>query len=306
VIMRKKILKIVCYPLFFIGCLLFFLVHGFPVHIVGDMITRQAERTLGMKMTIGEMSTLFPNGFEATEIRLVKEGKEGSLPLAISLSELSARISLLRLITGTKDVSFSSELLKGRIDGGFTLDGDKWSLRAKVAGLDLGKLNFWKDVIGQELSGKLSGNVKLDVDPKDIKASHGSIGLDIVQGKIGQGKAYGVAVPWIGLGKTEANLEIKKGKANIKAFKVSSDDIEANLDGYLLLQQKPENISAHCRLRFKPSDEKLAEIRKQIPEELRSFLDNGLNRAKGKDGYFRYSIFGRIFGGKPQFRPLKQ
>jgi type II secretion system protein N len=257
-------------------------------------------------MTIGEMSTMFPNGIEATGVRLVKEGKKEKLPLAINLSELSARISLLGLITGKKDVSFSSQLLKGKVEGAFMLDGGKWSLRAKVAGVDLGKLNFWKDIIGQELAGKLSGDVKLAVDPKDVKASSGTINLDIVQGKVGQGKAYGVTLPWIALGKAQASLEIKKGKANIKACKVSSDDIEANLDGYLLLQQKIEDISAHCRLRFKPSDEKLAEIRKQIPEELRSFLDNGLNRAKGKDGYFRYSIFGRIYGGKPQFRPLKQ
>lgn len=304
--MRKKILKIVCYPLFFIVCLTFFVVEGFPVNIINNMLKSRAQSMLGMNMTIGEMSTLFPNGFQASDVRLVKEGKPGALPLAVRIDELSARISLLRLITGAKDVSFSSEALKGRVDGGFTYDDGKWSLQAKVAGLDLGKINFWKDVLGQELVGKVSGEVKLAVDAKDVKASSGSISLDVVRGKVGQGKVYGILLPWIGLGKAQANLEIKKGKANIKACKISSDDIEASLEGYFLLQQKLQNISAHCRLRFKPADEKLAEIRKQIPEELRSILDNGLNRARGKDGYFRYSVFGRIFGGRPQFRPLKQ
>ena len=82
-----------------------------------------------------------------------------------------------------------------------------------------------------------------------------------MQGRFGNGKAYGVDVPWFGLGKTQINLSIKKGKAEIKTFKVNSDDIEASLDGYFLLQQKMKNLSAHCRLRFKPLQRVRADIR---------------------------------------------
>ena len=50
----------------------------------------------------------------------------------------------------------------------------------------------------------------------------------------------------------------------------------------------------------------MKEIRSQIPEELQGMVDSKFNQAKGKDGWYRYSVFGRIFAGKPQFRPLKQ
>jgi type II secretion system protein N len=308
--MRTKIIKAICYPLFFLICLVFFVIQGFPVKVVGDLMAKQAKQQLGMKVTINEIDTLFPNGVEATGIRLVKDAKsdkEDAQPISIKIDQLSARISLLGLIGGNKDISFSSDVLSGKVEGDFKLDSDnKWSLQAKLAGVNLGRLNFWPELIGQDVSGKASGNLNLNVIPKDIKAATGDIVLDLVEGQLGKGKAYGVEIPPIGLGKTQINLNIVKGKAEIKTFKVASDDIEASLDGYFLLQQKIEHLSAHCRLRFKPSEEKLTEIRNQIPQEFRGLFDGELNKAKGKDGYFRYSIFGRLFGGKPQFRPLKQ
>jgi type II secretion system protein N len=304
--MRTKIMKAVGYPLFFLVCLVFFLVRGFPVQLIVDDMSRTAQQKLGMKMSMVSVATLFPNGAEATGVRLVQEAKEDSPKITVLLDRLSARISLFGLLAGRKDVSFSCEALGGQVEGRFNLTGEHWDLKAKLDAVNLGKLAFWPEVIGYELDGKVTGTVDLHVVPKQIKSTRGELVLELVQGRFGNGKAYGVNVPWFGLGKTQINLSIKKGKAEIKTFKVTSDDIEASLDGYFLLQQKLNNLSAHCRLRFKPSDEKMREIRSQIPEELQSMFDNGFNNAKGKDGWYRYSVFGRILAGKPQFRPLKQ
>jgi len=304
--MRTKIIKSVGYPLFFLVCLIFFLVRGFPVQLIVDDMSRMAQQKLGMKMSMVSVATLFPNGAEAKGVRLVQEGKEGSPKITILLDRLSARISLFGLLAGRKDVSFSSDLLGGQVEGRFNLAEENWDLKARLDAVNLGKLNFWPEAIGQELAGKVTGTVDLHVVPKKIKSTRGELALEVVQGRFGNGKAYGVNIPWFGLGKTQINLSIKKGKAEIKNFKVTSDDIEASLDGYFLLQQKLGNLSAHCRLRFKPSDEKMKEIRSQIPEELQSMFDSGFDKARGKDGWYRYSVFGRILAGKPQFRPLKQ
>jgi type II secretion system protein N len=304
--MRTKIIKGVGYPLFFLVCLIFFLVRGFPVQLIVDDMSRMAQQELGMKMSMVSITTMFPNGAEATGVRLVQEGKEGSPKITILLDHLSARIPLFGLLAGRKDVSFSSELLGGQAEGRFNLTDEHWDLKAKLEAVNLGKLNFWPEVIGHELAGKVTGTVDLHVVPKKIKSTRGELALEVVQGRFGNGKAYGVNVPWFGLGKTQINLSVKKGKAEIKNFKVNSDDIEASLDGYFLLQQRLKNLSAHCRLRFKPSDEKMKEIRSQIPEELQGMFDSGFDKARGKDGWYRYSVFGRILAGKPQFRPLKQ
>jgi type II secretion system protein N len=304
--MRTKILKAVGYPLFFLVCLIFFLVRGFPVQLIVDDLSRMAQRSLGMKMSMVNIATLFPNGAEATGVRLVKEGKEGAPKISILLERLSARVSLFGLLAGRKDISFSCELLDGQVEGRFNLSDEHWDLKAGLEALNLGKLPFWPELIGYELAGKLTGTVDLHVVPKEVKSTRGELALELVQGRFGNGKAYGVQVPWFGLGKTQINLSVKKGKAEIKAFKVSSDDIEASLDGYFLLQQQLQDLSAHCRLRFKPSVDTMKEIRSQIPEELRGMVDSKFDQAKGKDGWYRYSVFGRILAGQPQFRPLKQ
>jgi len=137
--MRTKIIKGVGYPLFFLVCLVFFLVRGFPVQLIVDDMSRMAQQKLGMKMSMVNVATLFPNGAEATGVRLVQEAtKEGSPKITILLDRLSARISLFGLLAGRKDVSFSSELLGGQLEGRFNLTDEHWDLKAKLEAVNLG------------------------------------------------------------------------------------------------------------------------------------------------------------------------
>lgn len=304
--MRTKILKAILYPLFFLACLIFFVIQGFPVEQIAQRMAREAHKRTGLEVAYNGVETLFPNGLEVEGLTLSGEPENGGTPMLIQVDQVSARVSLFSLLAGVQDVSFSAEALAGKLEGDFRLDDGAWKLDTRLSGLNLARLTFLGAMLGQELTGKVNGNIELHVDPKDIKATRGEINLDLVQGQIGNGKIYGVTLPWISLGRTQASINIEKGKAEIKSLKVSSDDVEASLDGYFILQQKLEHLSSHCKVRFKLSDEKMGEIRKQIPPEFHAMLDRELDRAKGQDGYYRYSIFGRLFGGKPQFRPLKQ
>lgn len=304
--MKIKILKTVGYSLFFLTCLVFFLIRGFPLKLVVEDASRAIEQNLGLKMNLTQVSTLFPNGAEATGVRLTMKGREQDSKISIPLERLAGRVSLLGLITGKKDFSFSTNLLSGKVEGRLILNQGDWQVRAQLDGVDLGRLDFWPELIGQDLGGKLSGTLELNVFPREVKSTRGEIALELVQGHVGNGKTYGVNLPLFGLGKTQINLDINKGKVDIKAFKIASDDIEASLDGYFLLQQNLKNISAHCRLRFKASEEKLKEIRQQIPPEFRSLLEGEMAKSLGRDGWHRYSLSGRIFSGKVEWRPLKQ
>jgi len=302
--MKNKILKIAGYCLFFLCCLVFFLLQGFPVEMVGALLQNRA-RAAGFKLSYEEIDTLFPNGLEFDTLRLQHPRQEGG-SYSLRLDSASARLSLLSLLGGHKSLSFQVDLLGGSLTGAFDTRQQGWHLQATLAGLRLDKIAFWKELLGQQLKGELGGEVELDWNPRQVKDGSGRIQLQLLGGKIGQGKIYGINLPWVDLGKTQLNLEIKKGKAEIKIFKVQSDDLEGGLDGYLLLQQLLANSSIHCRLRFKPAGELMEKIRKQIPPEFHAMLDRELNRARGSDGFYRYSIFGRIFSGRPTFRPLRQ
>jgi len=297
--MPNTVVRYLIYSLFFLLCLVYFTVTGFPLQLVQGQLERAVERRLGMRMTTGQMEVLFPNGVEATNVRLMQDGQEGRPGLAILVSRARARVSLLGLLSGSKDVAFSAELLNGKVEGNVSIDEKRQKIDARLSSIDLGRLPIWQEMIGLPLAGRITGTVDLTLVPADIKASQGNIELALEQGALGEGSIRGLSTPPISLGKTQATLEIAKGKAEIRSFQVRSDDIEANLEGYFWIKKRLDLATAHCKLRFKPSVGFLSKNPKF--KDLISL--SGMNRAKDNEGFFTYSINGRL--DHPQFRPAR-
>lgn len=303
---RRKILKYTAYTLFFLLCLFFFLVQGFPVAMIAQRLEQAAQAALGAQLKIDHLGTLFPNGVEAVDLRLSLENTERKQTYSIRVDRASMRISLLGLLLGRRSISFRADLLSGRTRGELVSSGGDWKLKGEVSELDLGRVPFWPELLGMQLAGKLSANADFQIAPKDIKQLQGNLMLHLQQGKLAGGKLYGVELPAIDTGKTEVQLEIQKGKADLKVASVKSEDVDASLEGYFLLQPRLKDITSHCRLRVKFSDAKLNELRSRIPSEFHGLLEGELNRARGADGHLRFSMFGRIFAGGMSFQPLRQ
>ncbi|HOX45270.1 MAG TPA: type II secretion system protein GspN [Myxococcota bacterium] len=298
--MKTKILKGVLYTLFFLVCLAFFVVRGFPIQLVADKLTSDVEQRYGLRLVTGSLETLFPAGVQASELRLTKQSGDDSPGLVVPVERVKARISLLGLLAGHQDVSFQVELFAGRVDGETRLDGDQRKLKASLVSLDLAKLPIWKDLLGLELAGKLSGEIDLEVSPKDLKATTGTLALTLEQGTLGEGSIKGLSIPKIALGKTQLELALAKGKAEVKTFKVQSDDLEANLtESYLLLQKELIQTNARGKVRFRLTEDFLA----KNPKFKDLIQLTGMNQARSDDGFFTYQLFGRI--DHLQFRPQR-
>jgi len=298
--MNNRIVRTVVYIVFFFVCLVFFTAQGFPIGLLQSRIEREVQHRTGMKMTTGQMSFLFPNGIEAKTVRLMKESDQADKPdLVILMPKASARMSVFSLFSSSKDLSFSGQLLTGKIEGELYVAKESMKLKASLHSIDLGRLPIWKELMGLSLAGKLSGKADLSLAPKDIKTTKGTMGISLVQGSLGEGTIKGLSTPSISLGKTQATMEMDKGKINIKSFSVRSDDIEASIEGYFLLQKKIDQLSARCKIRFKPS----ADFLGRNPKFKDIINLSGMNRAKDKDGFFSYSMYGRLT--HPQFRAAK-
>jgi type II secretion system protein N len=299
--MRAKLLKFIGYPLFFLVCLGFFFVQGFPVSTIFDRYQQQAERQLSMKISYASLGMLFPNGVEAKSIRLSQPEDKGKPALNLFIDRVSARISLISLMLGKRNVSLGAELLSGKLEGEASLSADRQMINGELHEIDLGKITFWKDLIGMQLKGKLTGGLDVDLPSGGIKNAQGKVSLNITAGGLGSGTIRGLTLPPISLGKTQAELEIgNKGKAEIKNFQTQSDDVEAKLDGYFLLQNKLQNMSARCNLCFKFTESFLGRN-----EKIKNLISlAGLDQAKGGDGFYCYQVFGRL--DHLQFRPQKK
>lgn len=299
--MRQRIVRGSLYGLWFLLCLVFFLVKGFPAQVLVERLAIETHKATGMKLSVADADTLFPNGIALSGVRLTSP-EEGENPLSLSAERVSVRVSLLSLLGSTRRLSANAEMFSGRLQGELAWSPEGVSVSGKLSALDLERLPFWSDWLGLKLGGKLTGSFQLAVNPKNAAEAGGEISLQLEQGKLGDGQVqvpgWGpLTIPWISLGKTELALAIAKGKADIKTFKVASDDVEASADGYFLLQQRLSQASARCKARFKITDDFL----KRNPKF--DILTQRLAEARGQDGFYGYSVFGPI--GKPQFKPLR-
>jgi type II secretion system protein N len=303
--MKTKIIKSFIYALFFLFFLAFFINRGLPVQLIWDRITQQIQQSANVKVTAGQISTLFPNGVKAYDVRVLKEGAEGSQPLTFLLDKLSARISLFSLISSQKKFSFLAELLSGKMEGSFSGSNEDWQLEVRSVSLDLEKAALLQN-LGIGLTGKVSTSMDM-AGTKDVKATHGDIRLDLEQGKVGNGQiqipSFGpITVPWVRLGKMEMNLDIQKGKADIKTLKIASDDLDVAVDGYFLLQQQIPQTTARIKVRFKFTEDFL-----NANEKFRPILST-IESAKGRDGFYTYSYSGSLAQAATTalWRPMKQ
>ncbi|MBN2494041.1 MAG: type II secretion system protein GspN [Deltaproteobacteria bacterium] len=302
--MQSTVAKAIVYPVFFLLCLLFFLVRGFPVQVLTKQVTFEAERRLGLKVQFGSLETLFPNGVEAETLRLIKPAeKEGEAGFSLLVDRAQARISLLGLMFGDKDVSFETELLGGKLSGELELGKDRTRVECQLAALNVARLPIWVDLFGLPLAGKLGGDLQLDISQADYKDSKGKIALQLEQAGLGAGKIKGFQVPPISLGKPRLQLKVANGKAEIETFEVNSDDVEASLEGYFLLQKELSRMTSRCKVHFKLSDKKYEEFLAQIPPELQQFATQNVDQARDKDGAFHFSLYGPL--STMQFRPLR-
>jgi type II secretion system protein N len=294
--MKKKAAKIISYTLFFLFCLAYFTVSGFPMEVIQDRIEKGVNQQLGLNFNAAQFDLSFPNGIVAEDVRLTKSFKDGQPGLAVFVPTAEFSISLWGLIVGRQDISFDAELLSGRVEGELNLDPDHYKVNARLHGLDLSKLSIWKQTLGLSLSGKVTGHLDLNMSAKDPKESQGTIELSVEQGGLGEGKVKGFSMPPIRLGKAQASLELAKGRAEIKSISILSDDISASMEGYLQMQKRIIQSTVHCSLRFKPSSDFL----NRNPKFKDIINMTGLNKAKDQDGFFSYNLLGRL--DRLQFR----
>ena len=158
-----------------------------------------------------------------------------------------------------------------------------------------------------KFTGKFSGAIDLNFSPRDLKTTTGAIQFDLDDAAIGEGtvgesasSGGGFTIPPIRLGKVQINLQVDKGKADLKTFKQQSDDLEVNVEGYILLAQSFDQFSQNCRVRFKPSASFLTKNPK-----FQTVIDlSGMNNAQDQQGYMVYKVIGKLTN--PQFQPVRR
>ncbi|MBZ0252295.1 MAG: type II secretion system protein GspN, partial [Candidatus Methylomirabilis sp.] len=223
--------------------------------------------------------------------RVVLRSRELNGAPILGVQDVSARLSVLGLLTGKLKGSAGGDLLGGRLDADAALarTGGK-RVAVKARDLDLGRLTYLKERFDTRLEGKIGADIDLDLlDPQPENWSGGGT-LDLTGLKLLEVVAAGFPVPPLSFETVHAELDVKDGKAVVKRTRVQGAEIdEARLSGDIALSQQigMSTLNLVAKLRPNPA----------LEEQWGSMFSNFL-RKKDADGFYSLYLRGPLSAPK--------
>lgn len=286
------VLRYLGYAAFFVLMFVVGLYVTFPWDMAKDRVLDMASKASGMVVTAEELSPSWVTGVRATKVKLLQPGS--TEPLVVE--ELTARAKVLAFITGKKGGIVSLPLANGQIRADVTADKDSVAVKSDCQDVELGLIPGLAQAIGLPLTGIVDLTTDLTVGIEDPKLTNGTMtvamqGLKLEKG----GKISGFPVPELAIGDFAWQIPVEDGKATLQKLEIKGESVELQVDGTIQLMNPISRSNVNLTVAFKPTDKLLQ------AEPLLGPLLNNIQRAKGADGFYGYSVTGGIKA--PRFFP---
>lgn len=317
---RHRLLLIVGYPAFALATFVLFAYWTFPYDRLRDYIVQEVERPIGpggerrdsgMRLQIDELSPSFLTGIVLDGVRFTKlptgpDVSPDDKPIVVQVQRLSARISLLSLLAGTKDVTFDATVGGGEIEGEFILSDDETHLDAEITTVELRQLGVLAALVGLPVSGVLGGTIDLTIG-KEASGTKGSIDLAINNLVVGDARAKlkieglggdGLSVGRIQAGKLVLKATVENGVAKFTQLGTQGGrDLTVRGTGQLRLIQPMRMSRLELLLNVKFAE--AFKTRDDRTRGLFAMLDvvPRLRAARTPDGALQWQIGGALGGG---------
>ena len=286
-----KIAKIIGYPFFFFTCFIFFYYLTFPYNIIKDWAINKLASDFKVQLKIEDFEPSMVTGVSFEGIKWFSSDPEKKDQVLLDIEEFDARISLLPLLSGNYDLDFSGKLGGGEIEGNILAKEKTNSIKAEIKDINFIYFKMLKELAGLPIFGKIGANINLIVEGKSPDKAKGRITINVKEGAVGEGSIKGFTIPKIALTDIKGVIELDRGRAKLKGIEVSSKDLDAKLDGSIMLSKNIKRSSVRGSLSFKPTEEFL----KTNSKFATAFQLLGL-RKTGKDGYYKITIWGTLDG----------
>lgn len=290
---KRRWLKIIGYPIFFLLVLIPSLFHTFPFERVKGRVLREAEQASGYRLDVSLMEPSLLGGLELTDVRLYERGRGGKTSDAkpvptFAFEQVSIQLGLLALLTGDIKVSVSTDLFGGELSGTYGQEAGGTGIEVTWSDLDLKKAEALAEYTGVEVGGRASGEAHVVLDKGRLSKANGELSVRLKQAMIHGGKVKGFQLPPIQIGDLDLGAKVEKGRVSLQKLEAESPDINAQVEGTISLSDKIENSRLNLKTIFGFSD-KFLETNKAIKGGL-----SLIQRAKGKDGRYGYRLTGPV------------
>ena len=250
-------------------------------------------------------------------MRLISPSADPSKPpTEIKIDEARARISLLGLLVGNKDVSFRIDAFDGTIKGTFDDSGKERNVDVTFDGVDMSKIDAIAANVGFPLEGKLFGNLKFQLPEGKASKANGTVALEIRDMIAGNAKELTVktplgpfTLPRLKIGNFAVNGDAKEGILKITKVGASGADVDVNGDGRVQLREVATDAHLEVNLKFKINDgyrntndkTKMLFGAPGAKEKPMLEMDPRMAKSKTADGYYGLKIGGTL--GRPDPQP---
>jgi type II secretion system protein N len=317
----KRIAPKVGYPLFYLFCLVVFLSWTFPYEklkerIVTTFNAQQRTAAAPTELQIDELDSSWLTGVKAKGVRLISPSSDPSKPPSeIKIDEARARISLLGLLVGNKDVSFRIDAFDGTIKGSFEDSGKERNVDVTFDAVDMSKIDAIAANVGFPLEGKLFGTLKFQLPEGKASKANGNVALEIRDMIAGNAKELTVktplgpfTLPRLKIGNFAVNGDAKDGVLKITKVGASGSDVDVNGDGRVQLRENATDAHLEVNLKFKLNDAYRTKNDKTkmlfgapgVKDKPMLEMDPRMAKSKTSDGYYGLRIGGTLAKPDPQ------
>lgn len=310
------------YPLFYLVCLVVFLVLTFPFDKLRDRVVatfnaQQGKSSSPQRLAIDELGSHWLTGVKAKGVRLTTPASDPTKPDAkIVLDEVRASVSLLGLLVGTRDVSFGVDAFDGTIKGTFVESSKERKVDVTIENLDMSKVEAIAASVGFPLEGKLDGTLSFLLPEGKASKASGKVKLDIRDMFAGNAKELTVktplgpfTLPRLKVGAFSIEGEAKDGVLKLSKIGASGGDVEVNGDGRVQLRENANDAGLDASLKFKINDA----YRNKNDKTKMLFgtpggkdkpmleMDPRMAKAKNAEGFYGLTVRGTL--GRPDVQP---
>ncbi|HSO31578.1 MAG TPA: type II secretion system protein GspN [Labilithrix sp.] len=317
----KRIAPKVGYPLFYLFSLVVFLSWTFPYdklkeRIVTTFNAGQRNSPSPQELQIEELDSSWLTGVKAKGVKLIAPSADPTKgPTEIRIDEARARISLLGLLVGNKDVSFRIDAFDGTIKGTFEDSGKERNVDVTFDGVDMSKIDAIAANVGFPLEGKLFGTLKLQLPEGKASKGNGTVNLEIRDMFAGNAKELTVktplgpfTLPRLKVGAFAVTGDAKDGILKLTKIGASGGDVDVTGDGRVQLREVATDAHLEVNLKFKINDgyrnkndkTKMLFGAPGAKEKPMLEMDPRMAKSKTADGYYGLKIGGTLARPDPQ------
>lgn len=305
------------YPAFYLFCLGIFLSWTFPYdklkeRIVTQFNAQQKSATNPQQLEIDELDSNLITGVKAKGVRLIQPSREpDKAPTIITIDEAKARVSLLSLIIGNKNVSFRIEAFDGVIKGNYFESSKEREIEVTFDGVDMARVDAIAANVGFPIDGKLNGDVKLTLPEGKASKGNGTVNLEIKDMAAGKGSEFTVKTPMgpftlpkLKIGNFTIIGEAKDGKLTLSKIAGSGGDVDLNGDGKVMLKEIANDANLDVNLKFKLNDSYRGKNDKTkllfgTPGKSDKPMVDMMLKSKTNDGFYNLKVGGTLGNPKP-------